>query len=149
VPPLVLCAVMASVANYFSYGIQIAEKNQYRMWLNLGALPVTVMLNLLLVPRLGVLGAAFANAVCFMLLASASLAVSQRLYPVPYSWSRVLPAVALGIAVSHAVIYWNVPASPASFAAKTVIAAATIGLAALLLRLPLQPQTWRRAAGFP
>ena len=46
VPLLVLGAVMGSIANFFAYGIQIAEKNHYRMLLNLGALAVSVSLNL-------------------------------------------------------------------------------------------------------
>jgi O-antigen/teichoic acid export membrane protein len=133
VPPLVLGAVMATIANYFSYGIQIAEKNHYRMWLNLGALVFTVTMNLLLVPVLGALGAALANAGSFVLLALASLAVSQRFYRVPYAWSRVLPVLAVGIVLSHAVILWHMPLSSGVVAAKLVVALACIGVSALLL----------------
>ena len=139
VPLLVLGAVMASIANYFTFGIQIAEKNHYRMFLNIGALVVTVSLNLLLIPRLGALGAALTNAVCFVALAAGSLAVSQRLYHVPYSWPGILAAMAVGIVVSHSVIFWNAPVSIASIFVKIVVACLAIGSIAVLLRLPLKP----------
>ena len=147
VPLLVLGAVMASVAAYFSYGIQIAEKNHYRMWLNLGALVVTVSLNLLLVPRFGALGAALANAACFVSLAAGSLAVSQRLYHVPYSWPRMLAGLAVGIAVSHAVIFWHSQVSLMTLLAKIAVAVVAIALTAVVLGVPLRPREWRRVAG--
>jgi len=147
VPLLVLGAVMASVASYFSYGIQIAEKNHYRMLLNIMALLVTVSLNLLLVPRFGVLGAALANAVCFVSLAAGSLAVSQRLYHVPYSWPRLLAGLAVGIAVSHTVIFWDAPLSLMTLVIKGIMAILAIGLTAVVIGVPLRPQAWRRIAG--
>ncbi|MBL8202139.1 MAG: polysaccharide biosynthesis protein [Chromatiales bacterium] len=147
VPLLVLGAVMASVANYFSYGIQIAEKNHYRMLLNLGALVAAVGLNLLLVPALGVVGAALANALCFVALAAGSLAVSQRLYHVPYAWPRLLAGLAIGIAVSHAVIFWEAPVSLLMLVVKGALAALAITLTALVLGVPLRPREWRRIAG--
>ncbi len=145
VPPLVLGAVMASIASYFSYGIQIAEKNHYRMWLNFGALALTVLLNLLLVPRLGALGAALANALCFIALAAGSMAVSQRLYHVPYSWGRILSGLAVGVAVSHAVIFWDAPVSAVMILGKGLLVVAAVALTAGALGLPLSPWQWRRA----
>lgn len=147
VPLLVLGAVMASVANYFAFGIQIAEKSRYRTLLNVGALIVGVSLNVLLVPRLGVLGAALANAVCFVTLAAGSLAVSQRLYHVPYAWPRIVTSVAIATAVSHTVIFWNAPVSLATLTFKAVLAALAIGLAASVLSVPLTPRGWRRVVG--
>ena len=147
VPLLVLGAVMGSIANYFAYGIQIAEKNHYRMLLNLGALAVSVSLNLLLIPRFGALGAGLANAVCFVALAAGSMAVSQRFYPVPYHWAPIIGALAVGIGVSHSVIFWNPPVSLLNLLIKIALAALAIGLMAVLLRVPLQPQAWRKMAG--
>jgi len=147
VPLLVLGAVMASIASYFSYGIQISGKNHYRMWLNLGALAVTVLLNLVLVPRFGFLGAAAANAVCFVALAAASLAISQRLYPVPYVWSRLLAGLVICVLVSHSVIFWSAPVSTLAVMLKAVVAVLAIGATAVVLGLPLRPTEWRRIAG--
>jgi len=146
VPLLVLGAIMASIANYFSYGIQIAEKNHFRMVLNLVALAVSVTLNVLLIPRFGALGAALANASCAVLLAAGSLAVSQRLYPVPYSWPTVLGALAIGIGISHVILFWDASVSVSMLTLKAAIAAGAALLLALLLRVPLRVPAWRRFA---
>jgi len=147
VPLLVLGAVMASIAAYFSYGIQIAEMNHLRMFLNLGALVVSVILNVLLIPLLGVLGAALANALCLALLALVSVAVSQRYYRVPYLWPRNLAALLIAILASHSVIAWEVPVSLTAMLLKIVLALAVAVVLARLLKIPLQPQVWRRLVG--
>lgn len=147
VPLLVLGAVMASIANYFSYGIQIAEKNHLRMVLNLGALMASVALNIVLIPVLGVIGAALANATCLALLAVGSVAVSQRYYTVPYAWSRCLLALLVGILASHAVIFWDAPVSLLTMLFKTMLTLGVALLLAWLLKIPLRPQIWRRLVG--
>lgn len=147
VPLLVLGAVMASIAGYFSYGIQIAEKNHLRMILNLGTLAVSVVLNILLIPVLGVLGAALANAVCLALLAVGSVAISQRYYRVPYDWPRNLAALAVAMVASHFVIFWELPVSGTVIFLKITLAVAVALLLATLLKIPLRPQVWRRLVG--
>lgn len=147
VPLLVLGAVMASTANYFSYGIQIAEKNHLRMFLNLGALAASVVLNILLIPVMGVLGAALANAVCLTLLAAGSIAVSQRYYPVPYSWPRSLMVLLVAILASHAVIFWDVEVSLATTFLKVALTVIVALLLAGLLKIPMKPQVWRKLVG--
>jgi O-antigen/teichoic acid export membrane protein len=148
VPLLVLGAVMASIASYFSYGIQISGMNHYRMWLNLGALGVTVLLNVVLVPRFGAVGAAAANALCFVALAAASMAISQRLYHVPYDWPRMLAGVAIGVVVAHSIMVWAWPGSALMLLVKAVLATLAIGAIAVVLGVPLHPREWRRIAGF-
>jgi O-antigen/teichoic acid export membrane protein len=147
VPLLVLGAVMASIANYFSYGIQIAEKNHLRMILNLGALAASVVLNIVLIPVMGVLGAALANATCLALLAVGSVAVSQRFYAVPYSWPRILAALLVGIVASHAVIVWDVPVSVVTMLLKVMLTLVVAALLAWMLHIPLRPQVWRKLVG--
>lgn len=147
VPLLVLGAVMASIANYFAYGIQIAEKNHLRMALNIAALVASIGFNILLIPVLGALGAALANAVCFTALAAGSMAVSQRLYHVPYAWPATLAALVIGIGVSHSVIAWDAPVTVTALLVKVALAAGATFVLAKLLKVPLQPQAWRRMAG--
>ncbi len=147
VPLLVLGAVMASVANYFSYGIQIAEKNHYRMLLNLLALAASVGLNLLLIPVFGVLGAALANAVCLTVLAVGSMWASQRLYRVPYSWPAILTAIAVAVLVSNSVIFWHPAVTGWTILMKGMLAISSAGLVAYTLQVPIRLSSWRRLAG--
>ena len=45
--------------------------------------------NLILVPRFGMMGAAWAATASYALLAVVATAFSRRVYPVPYEWGRL------------------------------------------------------------
>ncbi|UCH64094.1 MAG: polysaccharide biosynthesis protein [Fidelibacterota bacterium] len=55
----------------------------------IGALS-NVVLNVALIPLYGALGAALATCLSFLIMALAFLGINQRIYPVPYEWSRLL-----------------------------------------------------------
>src|SRR6201999_965814 len=48
-----------------------------------------VVLNLLLVPRLGVVGAGLALVGSYLVVVALMYAFTQRLFPVPYEWGRL------------------------------------------------------------
>jgi O-antigen/teichoic acid export membrane protein len=56
----------------------------------IGALVANVALNLLLVPPLGIVGAGLALALSYLLGLGLMYAFTQRLFPVPYEWGRLL-----------------------------------------------------------
>ncbi|MBA7595919.1 MAG: oligosaccharide flippase family protein [Calditrichaeota bacterium] len=55
----------------------------------IGAL-ANVVLNIALIPLYGVLGAALATCLSFLIMTLAFLGINRRIYPVPYEWSRLL-----------------------------------------------------------
>jgi O-antigen/teichoic acid export membrane protein len=55
----------------------------------IGALVANVVLNLLLVPPLGIVGAGLALALSYLLGLVLMYAFTQRLFPVPYEWGRL------------------------------------------------------------
>ncbi|HEX2265135.1 MAG TPA: polysaccharide biosynthesis C-terminal domain-containing protein, partial [Solirubrobacterales bacterium] len=59
----------------------------------IGALVVNVALNLILVPPLGIVGAGLALALSYLLGLALMYAFTQRLFPVPYEWGRLLRVV--------------------------------------------------------
>ena len=56
----------------------------------IGALVANVALNLILVPPMGIVGAALALALSYLLGLALMYAFTQRLFPVPYEWGRLL-----------------------------------------------------------
>jgi O-antigen/teichoic acid export membrane protein len=60
----------------------------------LGALVANVVLNLLLVPPLGIVGAGLALVASYLVVLGLMYAFTQRLFPVPYEWGRLLRVVA-------------------------------------------------------
>jgi O-antigen/teichoic acid export membrane protein len=59
----------------------------------LGALVVNVVLNLVLVPPLGIVGAGLALVASYLVVLGLMYAFTQRLFPVPYEWGRLLRVV--------------------------------------------------------
>lgn len=60
----------------------------------IGALAANVVLNLLLVPSLGIVGAGIALVASYLVVLGLMYAFTQRLFPVPYEWGRLLRVVA-------------------------------------------------------
>ena len=57
------------------------------------ALVANVALNLLLVPPLGIVGAGVALVLSYLVVLTLMYAFTQRLFPVPYEWSRLTRAL--------------------------------------------------------
>lgn len=103
VPLLVFSAILASIGQYFTYGIQIARKSHYRLFINVIAVAINVALNYVLIPRMGIVGAALATMLAFVFLATAGMRMSQQLYYVPYRWRSIVISCVLAAAVSGSV----------------------------------------------
>jgi O-antigen/teichoic acid export membrane protein len=69
----------------------------------------------LLIPRYGLVGAAWANALAYGTLAAVTVAISLRLYPIRYEWSRLARIAAAGI-VGYMAAQSTVPSSVAPLA---------------------------------
>jgi O-antigen/teichoic acid export membrane protein len=96
-----LCFATAAYSGYsvLAIGIGRARQTQYN-WIVTGtAAAVSIALNLLFIPRYGMMGAAVATLVAFVTLFVGMWLNSRRVYPVPYQWRRVitLAAVAGGL----------------------------------------------------
>jgi O-antigen/teichoic acid export membrane protein len=84
-----------------SIGLIITKRTtRYPLATGFAAL-VSLLANALLIPRYGMLGAAWANAIAYATLAAVTIGFSWRLYPIPYEWSRLLR-----IAAAAGMAYW-------------------------------------------
>ena len=63
-----------------------------------------VVLNLLLIPPFGFMGAAYATLASYAVLALLSGGVSQRFYPVPWDYGRLIAILLVGIGLAEASI---------------------------------------------
>ncbi|MEP6919034.1 MAG: polysaccharide biosynthesis C-terminal domain-containing protein [Acidobacteriota bacterium] len=94
-----------------SIGLNITSRTQYYpVSTAIGAVS-NIGLNFLLIPRFGIIGAAWANAVAYGLQAAVAYRLSQRFYPVRYEYGRAARAVAA--AVIACVVARALPRMPA------------------------------------
>jgi O-antigen/teichoic acid export membrane protein len=68
-------------------------RTEFNMPAALGALVANVALNLILVPPLGIVGAGLALVASYLVVLGLMLWFTQRLFPVPYEWGRLLRVV--------------------------------------------------------
>jgi Membrane protein involved in the export of O-antigen and teichoic acid len=97
---LLVPAVFFSNLNVFAPGMAIANKTKYIMLINVVGALVQLLLNYLLIPPLGYVGAAVATCIGNLLIFLVYMLLSQRLYPVPHDWRRLGAATAMVLATA-------------------------------------------------
>ncbi|HEX5990854.1 MAG TPA: oligosaccharide flippase family protein [Solirubrobacterales bacterium] len=68
-------------------------RTEFNLPAAIGALVVNVALNLALVPSLGIVGAGIALVASYLVVLGLMYGFTQRLFPVPYEWGRLLRIV--------------------------------------------------------
>jgi len=100
VGPLAFAAVAFGAYIVVAIGVGRARRTQFN-WVVTGvAAAVNIVLNLLLIPPYGMMGAAVATVAAYMTIFVGMAWWSQRIYPVPYQWRRVTTAAGTGIALA-------------------------------------------------
>jgi len=98
VPVLVMSAVFFRGGPLFSFGIGIAKKTHYNLILMVMAVGLNIGLNLLLIPRYGMMGAAVATLISAVCRAASLFIISQKLYHVDYDLAAFAKILAVAIA---------------------------------------------------
>ncbi|HZG36701.1 MAG TPA: oligosaccharide flippase family protein [Gaiellaceae bacterium] len=94
VAPLAFGGMAYAAYIVMAIGVGRAKRTQFN-WLITGvAAVVNVALNLALIPRYGMMGAAVATVAAYGVMFLAMTWYAQRVFPTPYQWRRVVTAVA-------------------------------------------------------
>jgi O-antigen/teichoic acid export membrane protein len=103
IPVVALAYVLHGVFLLTSVGIGIARQARYYPMVTAAAAGTNVAANLLLIPRWGMLGAAWATVFSYAVMAGYGFLLSRRLYPIPFEgarWARLTAAALLVLALS-------------------------------------------------
>ena len=90
IPVVVLAYLFHGAFLLTSIGIGIEKKARYYPLVTATAAAANIGLNLALIPRFGMMGAAWATAAAYALMAALGGAISQRLFPIPLERGRLL-----------------------------------------------------------
>ncbi|MDZ7289967.1 MAG: polysaccharide biosynthesis C-terminal domain-containing protein [candidate division KSB1 bacterium] len=90
VPILVMAIILYGANQQLDIGLVIKERTKYLMYNSLTAAAINLLLNYLLIPAYGMMGAAVATLVAYLANCILNFFFSQRFYPIRYEWSRVL-----------------------------------------------------------
>ncbi|HEY2941121.1 MAG TPA: oligosaccharide flippase family protein [Vicinamibacteria bacterium] len=109
IPVVALAYLLHGVFLLTSIGIGIEKKARYYPVVTGAAAAANVAANFALIPRLGMMGAAWATVLSYAVMAALGFTISRRLFPIPFEGRRWLGAAAL--AASLYGLSWLAPAS--------------------------------------
>ena len=90
IPLVALSYVVFGCYTIVSVGIYLESKTKFLAIIIGGAALINLALNFLLIPEYGMMGAAVATLISYVLTPIAAYLVSRRLYAVKYEWGRIL-----------------------------------------------------------
>jgi len=130
VPLVALAGLCEGVRYVLTIGIMFQKRPIIRSIGMGGAGIVNVVLNLLLIPRYGMMGAAWATLGGFLTLIAIELTVSHRFYPIPYQLGRFakLGGVVAALYVASGFVHAGTPVTAAAVKSAMLV----IGFPALL-----------------
>lgn len=128
VVPFLTSALLLTTMYTFAPGLSIAKRTRTIAVIYALAASVNVIGNIVLIPRVGILGAAYATLIGAAVVFVATMWMSQREYHVPHVWSRMAIALAIGVAGYVAVQ----GLAPQSIAARLLAIAAMLTAVVLL-----------------
>lgn len=120
IPFVVVASFLEALFYIPSKGIYLKRKTQYLLPLFLVPAAINVGLNFALIPSFGMMGAAWSRVVGDAIMVGLTLAVSQRIYPIPYEYGRIGKVVLVAALLGGAGI--AVPDAPVLLRVATKLA---------------------------
>lgn len=77
------------------------DKTYYGLLMSLAGLTVNTVMNYILLPIMGIMGAAISAMTGYGVMMVLSLVLGNHYYPIPYKWSRMIMMTVLALAVTH------------------------------------------------
>jgi O-antigen/teichoic acid export membrane protein len=97
VPILLMANLCLGVYYNLSIWYKLTSKTKWGAWLSVFGAAVTLLFNILLIPVMGFMGAAWATFICYALMMIVSYFIGQKYYPVPYKITSFIYYVLLSI----------------------------------------------------
>ena len=89
VPVLLLANLFLGLYYNLSVWYKLTEKTQYGAYLSVFGALVTILLNIILIPKMGFIGSAWTTLCCYALMAGASYFLGKKHYPIHYPLARI------------------------------------------------------------
>lgn len=110
VPFILLANLFLGMYYSLSLWYKLTDKTRYGAYMAFGGVIITIVLNLVLVPRLGYIGAAYAFLISSFAMFITSFLWGQKQYPIPYDVKQIALYFLCAV-LFYAVSYWTVIAN--------------------------------------
>jgi O-antigen/teichoic acid export membrane protein len=114
VPILLLANLFLGIYFNLSIWYKLTGKSMYGAYIAIIGAVVTIVLNLILIPKMGYMGAAWTTLVCYTLMMVISYLMGQKHFPVNYNLGKITAYIGLSAALFFVSEYYK----PEVFAAR-------------------------------
>jgi len=90
IPPLLAAYIFSGIYTNLGVGIHIREKTKYFPIITFLGAAANVTGNFLLIPAMGIMGAALSTLLAYFLMTIIIYPIAMRLFPIEYDWSRII-----------------------------------------------------------
>ncbi|WP_167611216.1 lipopolysaccharide biosynthesis protein [Maribellus sediminis] len=121
VVPLILMANLF-FGIYFTLSLwyKLTDKTRYGAYMALIGAAITLVLNIILIPKIGYMGSAIAVFSCFFVMMIISYVLGQKFYPVPYDLKRIAIYFALALVLYFFSFYTEALSLTLKYALHTI-----------------------------
>ncbi|HZZ92455.1 MAG TPA: oligosaccharide flippase family protein [Usitatibacter sp.] len=146
--PLVVAALcIDGGAPFFSAGMYLQKRNHLIVPFVVIAAIGNIALNLVLVPRMGILGSAAATLASYVFLTAAAWRIGGRFLPLRFPFADLLKFAVLAVAMYGIVMQVSLGSRWLDVGAKIVVGVVAYGLLVLAFDRPARELAMRAAAG--
>lgn len=96
-PIMLMAYVITGVLFNVNIWYKLSEKTGYAVWITLAGLVVTIVVNLIFMPRYSYHAAAWGHIASYLTMLVLTAALGRKHYPIPYNWGVVGLLVAAGL----------------------------------------------------
>lgn len=107
VPILALGGVFLGIYYNLSIWYKLTNKNWYGAGITIAGAIITIILNVIWIPKFGYTGSAWATFICYLFMMITSYFMGQKHYPIPYPVKRIVLYLSCIIVFSMACYYIN------------------------------------------
>ena len=129
VPVVMIAEFFFGVFFNLSLWYKLTDQTRWGMWFSLMGLAMTLLLNIILVPRMGYMGCAWAALGCYGTMMVASYLIGRAKYPIDYGVGRLGFYFVLAMALYLFAAAVTVPSQWINIPLRTFLLAAYVGAA--------------------
>src|SRR5690606_2604229 len=105
VPILLLNNVLLGIYMNLSIWYKLSDQTKYGLYISSVGAMITIVLNILFIPKFSYLGAALSTTVTYCVMVAMSYFMGQKHYPIPYDVQKNVSYIAVAVGVSAIMFY--------------------------------------------
>lgn len=106
VPIVLLANLCLGIYNNLSIWYKLTDRTQFGMYISILGAIVTVVVNLIFIPKFGFMVCAYATLMAYGIMMLISYVLGKKYYPVPYETQRILVYLLISVVLSFVTYYY-------------------------------------------